>query len=71
LEFVSQGVGITALPDFMVKQKIQSGELIALLSDYSVGTHNISAIFIKQAKLPYRLRLFINYIKEEMRKGNL
>ncbi len=67
LEFVSQGVGITALPDFMVKQKVQSGELIELLSEYSAGQHNISAVFIKQKTLPYRLRLLINYIKDGMK----
>jgi DNA-binding transcriptional LysR family regulator len=67
LEFVSQGVGISALPDFMVKQKIQSGELIELIAEYSAGQHNISAVFIKQTTLPYRLRLLINYIKDGMK----
>lgn len=66
LTFVRCGAGISVLPKFIVDEKIKSGELIGLLDDYTLDGYDISAVYTQSKQLPNRVRLLIDFLKEQL-----
>jgi DNA-binding transcriptional LysR family regulator len=58
------GIGILALPTFLVKDDIASGRLVQLLPDWSLGEFNLYAVYLSRKFLPAKIRVFIDFIVE-------
>ncbi|MEO0635355.1 MAG: LysR family transcriptional regulator [Pseudomonadota bacterium] len=56
------GLGIMRAPDFIVREKLESGELVEVLGELDWGAFPISVIYPPNKHMPRRLRLFIDYL---------
>lgn len=57
-----QGMGITALPSYIVDHHIKSGELIQLFSEVDIPTRTINAVFPQNRYLATKSRAFLDFI---------
>ncbi|WGV99475.1 LysR family transcriptional regulator [Vibrio sp. YMD68] len=60
----SDGLGITLMPDVMLKEYIENGELIRVLSDWSANPRDIYMLYNHKAHQPEKVRLFIDFVIE-------
>ncbi len=68
-EAVIKGVGITTGPEWMFKEALDmNGSLVPLLTDYDMGKVALYAVYPSRQFVPQKVRLFIDYLKEEYRK---
>ncbi|HCH2714206.1 TPA: LysR family transcriptional regulator [Vibrio parahaemolyticus] len=58
----SEGLGITLMPDVMIKEYIQSGELLRVLPDWSANPRDIYMLYNHKDHLPEKVRLFIDFV---------
>lgn len=56
------GLGIQRAPDFIVREKLASGELVEVLGDADWGTFPINILFPPNRHMPRRLRVFIDHL---------
>ncbi len=61
-----KGVGIVQLPDYYVKQHLQSGELVTLLDNYRAPDEGIWAIYPQNRHLSPKIRLLVDYLVEHL-----
>ena len=59
-----KGLGIVQLPDYYVKQQLQSGELITLLDNFRVPDEGIWAVYPQNRHLSPKIRLLVDYLTE-------
>ncbi|WP_038346410.1 LysR family transcriptional regulator [Acinetobacter sp. A47] len=65
-----RGHGITCLSEFMVWQDLQQGRLVALFEDQIEHSYQrIHAVYYQQEHLPKRIRLFIEFLTEQLSQG--
>ncbi|AAZ24208.1 transcriptional regulator, LysR family [Colwellia psychrerythraea 34H] len=57
-----KGLGIVQLPDYYVKQHLQSGELVTLLDNYRAPDEGIWAIYPQNRHLSPKIRLLVDYL---------
>lgn len=63
------GVGIARLGSFHVAADVAAGKLVALLEDFNPrDTEDIHALFVGGANTPRRVRVFIDYLVEQLGK---
>ncbi|CAH0526565.1 LysR family transcriptional regulator [Vibrio hippocampi] len=60
----SSGLGITLMPDVMLKEYIEQGELVRILPDWSANPREIYMLYNHKDHLPEKVRLFIDYVIE-------
>jgi DNA-binding transcriptional LysR family regulator len=66
-EFVRCGAGIGLLPDYAVDKDILSGDLIRVLPTWNEAHDRpISAVFSSRDRLPTRVRLLIDFLRESL-----
>ena len=70
LKMARQGLGIVALPDWMGKKFIETGELTQLLEDWSNDYLPMYAVYHASDYLPQRIRVFIDFITECLSSTN-
>ena len=58
----SEGLGITLMPNVMVKEYIERGDLISILPDWSANPRDIYMLYNHKDHLPEKVRLFIDYV---------
>ena len=58
------GLGIAALPRFVVADEINNGQLIPLLADCTFPAFNIYAVYPSRRWMPAKLKVFLKYINE-------
>ncbi|MBR9787964.1 MAG: LysR family transcriptional regulator [Vibrionaceae bacterium] len=58
----SEGLGITLMPNVMVKEYIERGDLIRVLPDWSANPRDIYMLYNHKDHLPEKVRLFIDYV---------
>ncbi len=58
----SEGLGITLMPDVMIKEYIERGDLIRVLPDWSANPRDIYMLYNHKDHLPEKVRLFIDYV---------
>ncbi|HCE3217873.1 TPA: LysR family transcriptional regulator [Vibrio parahaemolyticus] len=58
----SEGLGITLMPDVMIKEYIESGELLRVLPDWSANPRDIYMLYNHKDHLPEKVRLFIDFV---------
>jgi len=66
---IEQGFGIGALPDYIAKKSVKSGQLITLLNDWKLqGNYqgDICLQFVQSKYMPNKNRVFIDFIKEKL-----
>ncbi len=60
------GLGIAYLPALCVREQIESGELIEILSEYDYSfKKDIYAVYPSKKHLSHKTRIFLDYIKEQ------
>ena len=59
------GVGITCLPDFMVKHSIEKGQLSWLLREHMNRTSGIYAVYPSRKNMSVNIRSFIDYLSSK------
>jgi DNA-binding transcriptional LysR family regulator len=65
-EFVRCGAGMAVLPDFAVADDLRRGELVRLLPAWEeANPRPISALFPSRERLPTRVRLLIEFLRQE------
>ena len=65
-----RGHGITCLSEFMVWKDLQDGRLVALFEDQiELRYQSIHAVYYQQEHLPKRIRLFIEFLAEQLSHG--
>lgn len=57
-----RGVGLTQLPYFVVRDEIESGELVQVLDDYATAGISLYAVFPQTQHLSQKVRLLIEYL---------
>lgn len=68
-EAVLRGFGISLFPEFSIRQYIESGELIELLSDWRLGGNyqgQILAQYAQSKYVPQQIKIFINYLQSRI-----
>ncbi|MGF1695967.1 LysR family transcriptional regulator [Vibrio kyushuensis] len=58
----SDGLGITLMPDVMLKEYIESGSLVRVLQDWSANPRDIYMLYNHKEHLPEKVRLFIDFV---------
>jgi len=67
-QLAEHGVGITRVGAFSVANEMAAGRLVSLLEDYNPGdVEQIHAVFVGGANLPARVRVFIDFLAENLR----
>lgn len=64
-EAAAQGLGITLLPDFIVKQALSDGRLVRVLEGWERSPLALSVLYPSRQQLPAKTRLFIEYLVEQ------
>ncbi len=67
MEATLNGLGIAMLPRFMTDRYIEQGKLIQILPHYRVPQLGIYAIYPRKAFLPSRVRVFIDFLQQNLR----
>ncbi|GAD75051.1 putative LysR family transcriptional regulator [Vibrio azureus NBRC 104587] len=60
----SEGLGITLMPDVMIEEYIERGELVRILPDWSANPRDIYMLYNHKDHLPEKVRLFIDFVIE-------
>ena len=59
-----KGVGVAFLPEYLIVDKIKSGELRQVLGDWVVNEIEFSILMPSQKEVPIRIKKFVQFIKE-------
>ncbi len=70
-EAVSAGVGISSGPVWWFENSPSQTSLVRLLPDYDMGEVPLYAVYPSRRFVPQKVRIFIDYLKEEFRKYEL
>ena len=65
----SQGLGIAFVPDFVVRNALADGSLVAVLDDYQVDSGKFSVLWPSSRHLLPKLRVFVDFLSEHLRLG--
>ena len=57
-------IGIIQLPDYYVKQHINSGQLVSILKEYKIPDEGVWAVYPDKRYLPTKTRLLIDYLSK-------
>ncbi|WP_394241364.1 LysR family transcriptional regulator [Vibrio astriarenae] len=69
LSGVKQGLGVGLFHDFVINEALESNEVVRVLSDWQIRSNYYGAIAMQYAQtkyMPARLRVFIDYINEQL-----
>lgn len=58
------GLGLVHVAEYYAKPAIDDGRLVEVLTDYRVGTSDISVLFQERTRIAPRLRVFIDFLIE-------
>jgi LysR family transcriptional regulator AphB len=58
----SEGLGITLMPNAMIKERLENGSLVRVLPDWSANPRDIYMLYNHKEHLPEKVRLFIDFI---------
>ncbi|WP_299693977.1 LysR family transcriptional regulator [uncultured Vibrio sp.] len=58
----TEGLGITLMPDVMIKEYIEDGSLVQVLEDWSANSRDIYMLYNHKDHLPEKVRLFIDFV---------
>ncbi|ATH78075.1 LysR family transcriptional regulator [Vreelandella venusta] len=70
IDVARAGLGIACLPDFMVREGIDKGELVTVLDDYIEHQGTFRMLWPSSKHLAPKLRVFIDFMTAELFKDN-
>lgn len=59
---VLAGLGFGSVPDFVVKQDIETGRLISILDEFALRDGGIYAVYPHRRYLPAKVRVLVDYL---------
>ena len=62
----SNGLGITLMPDIMIRQYLADGSLVRVLKDWSANPRDIYMIYNHKDHQPEKVRLFIDFVSSHV-----
>ena len=71
LALLKLDMGIAIMPEFAAISDIEKGSLIRVLPEYSLPTMQVSAIYANREHLPMKIRAFIDFITQELKKDQM
>lgn len=66
LNATQHGLGLSQLPDYYVKQHIESGNLIEVLQDYKDDREGVWALFATNKNVSPKVRFFIDHLSQNL-----
>ncbi|MGL6259186.1 LysR family transcriptional regulator [Vibrio sp. WXL103] len=60
------GLGITLVPDVMIKEYLESGQLVRVLTDWNSNQRDVYMLYNHKDHLPDKVRLFIDFVIQHM-----
>ncbi|MDN3611907.1 LysR family transcriptional regulator [Vibrio ostreicida] len=66
LDAAKRGLGLVQLPDYYVKQGLNSGQLVEVLCDYRARREGIWALYPQNRHLSPKVRLLIEFLAEHL-----
>ncbi|MFO1258660.1 MAG: LysR substrate-binding domain-containing protein [Gammaproteobacteria bacterium] len=66
VQCASQGLGIIKVHDYMVKDKIETGELIEILKSFNEGSIPIYAYFKSHKYMTEKVRVFLKFVENHL-----
>ena len=67
-EAVINDIGIASLPAILVKEHVEQGMLVPVLVDYSPDPFKISAVYPSSRLISRKVKLFVDFVREEFLK---
>ncbi|MDB5982134.1 MAG: Transcriptional regulator, LysR family [Pseudomonas sp.] len=64
--FALQGLGVTYLGDFVIRDELASGQLIRVLEDYIPACGQFSLLWPSGRQIAPKLRVFVDFLSERM-----
>jgi DNA-binding transcriptional LysR family regulator len=64
-QLIAIGAGVGLLPDYAIVDDLAQGRLVRLLPEWRHRDGDISALYVNQKQMPPRVRLFLNFLKED------
>ncbi|MEH2166103.1 MAG: LysR family transcriptional regulator [Nostoc sp.] len=61
------GVGIGLLPEFLFQQELQSGNIVNVLSQWSLAPVPINALYPSRKYIPMKVKVFVEFLEQKMR----
>ncbi|MCG9682052.1 LysR family transcriptional regulator [Vibrio sp. Isolate23] len=66
LDAAKRGLGLVQLPDYYVKEGLDSGEIVEVLSDYRGDREGIWALYPQNRNLSPKVRLLIDFLADKL-----
>ena len=66
-DYACMGGGIIRLSDFMVKETIDQGTLVPLLTNFETDQQVVHIIYAHRKFLPVKIRAFVDFMLENLR----
>ena len=67
IEQCAAGIGFTQLPHFLVRDALIHRKVVPIMNTFTVENYGIYVIYAKRDFLPIRVRLFIDFLKQELK----
>lgn len=64
-EFALRGLGVTVLPEYLVKPALQSGDLVQILPEWSLQPLGIHALWSYQPSRENLISIFVDFLAED------
>jgi len=61
------GFGLAVLPRYVARESLQSGRVVALLTDYTLPTQEVHAVFPSPKLVPQKVTGFIRWLQGQLR----
>jgi DNA-binding transcriptional LysR family regulator len=71
LQAVLDGQGLAQLADYQVDEQLRTGQLVSCLEQYEPDDKGHHVCFSSRRQLPSRIRVFIDYMTEEIRRRRI
>lgn len=66
LSAACEGLGIAALPTYVVEESVRNGDLVALLPDWALPTQDMHAVFPSPRMVPAKVSAFTEWLREQL-----
>ena len=71
IELAVSGAGITLMPSWLMLDHLESGRLLRLLPGWKPPSIPLHIVYAKSANIPLTNRLFVEFVKKEVRRRGL
>ncbi|MDA0273140.1 MAG: substrate binding domain-containing protein, partial [Proteobacteria bacterium] len=65
------GLGITQVPRWLIGDKVATGELVEVLTEFQPAPSNLHAVYSPGRHVPSKLRCFMDYFADQFKNCNV